>query len=101
MIGIYNSPQLKLLRHKQLKNTFLDFWVVNRIKEEVKGLTLNSWYLADGLQIGDLEQLEQVVDILNEEGRKQGLVMSTTYTTVKPAISLGSAYARCYRGPAR
>ena len=38
------------------------------IKEQVPGLDLNTWFLDDGTQVGTLEELQQVVDIIEREG---------------------------------
>ena len=47
-------------------------------------IKLNAWYLDDGTIIGKVEELQQVVDILVEEGPARGLVLSTADTVTAP-----------------
>ena len=55
--------------------------VVLIINEEVPSLNLNSWYLDDGTLVGNLEELQTVVDILEREGPERGLILSTKATS--------------------
>jgi hypothetical protein len=54
--------------------------VVLRICQEVPTLSLNVWFLDDGTEIGTLEELQVVADILLEEGPARGLTLSTSTT---------------------
>ena len=51
--------------------------VLIRIKEEVPTLLLSAWYHGYGTEVGRLEELEQVVDILERERTTRGLQLST------------------------
>ena len=59
--------------------------VVDVIKEEVPTLALNAWYLDDGHQVGTLEELTKVVDIIIREGTPRGLILSTSATVQPPS----------------
>ena len=59
--------------------------VVDAIKEEVPTLALNAWYLDDGHQVGTLEELTQVVDIIIREGTPRGLILSTAASVQPPS----------------
>ena len=48
-------------------------------------LALNAWFLDDGTQVGKLEDLNQVIDILVHEGPAHGLILSTSLTVVPPS----------------
>ena len=60
--------------------------LVRRIKEEIPELVMNSWFLDDGTQVGTLEQLGRVVDILKKEGPPLGLHLSTASTVKTPSL---------------
>ena len=49
-------------------------------------LTLNTWYLDDGTQVGKVEDLQKVMDILVTEGPARGLILSTSATVLPPAL---------------
>ena len=61
--------------------------VVLRIQQEVPDLVLNSWFMDDRVQLGELHKLQQVVNILTEEGFR-GIYLYTLQTTPQPK-SLG------------
>ena len=54
------------------------------IKERLPDLALNAWYLDDGTLVGTAEQLREVVDLLQAEGPKNGLTLSTRATVPPP-----------------
>ena len=58
--------------------------LVLAIQERVPTIKLNAWYLDDGTMVGKVEELEQVVDILVQEGPARGLVLSTAATVTAP-----------------
>ena len=58
--------------------------IVLKIKEEVPTLDLHAWFLDDGTQVGTVEELRTVVDILEREGPAQGLHISTAVTSREP-----------------
>ena len=60
------------------------------IKEQLPGLELNTWFLDDGTQVGTLEELQQVVDIIQREGPRLGLHLSTSATSNRPKSTLWS-----------
>ena len=60
------------------------------IKEQVPGLDLNTWFLDDGTQVGTLEELQQVVDIIEREGPRLGLHLSTSATSNRPKSTVWS-----------
>ena len=53
--------------------------LVLKIEEEVPTLEVNAWYLDDGVQVGDREELQKVMDILITEGPSRGLVLNILY----------------------
>ena len=55
------------------------------IEEEVPDLEVDAWFLDDGEQVGTLDQLQRVVDILLREGPPRGLILSTSATVAAPA----------------
>ena len=57
--------------------------VVLRIQQEVPDLVLNSWFMDDRVQLGELHKLQQVVNILTEEGFR-GIYLYTLQTTPQP-----------------
>ena len=57
--------------------------VVQIIQERVPGLAVNAWFLDDGNEVGTLPELQEVVNILLEEGPARGLTLSTA-ATVRP-----------------
>ena len=58
--------------------------VIDTIEEEVPDLEVDAWFLDDGDQVGTLDQLRKVVDILLREGPPRGLVLSTSATVPAP-----------------
>ena len=48
-------------------------------------LDVNAWFLDDGDQVGTLDQLRAVIDILLREGPPRGLYLSTSITVPAPA----------------
>ena len=58
--------------------------LVLKIQERVPGLAVNAWFLDDGSQVGTLEELREVTDILVEEGPARGLTLSTAATVQAP-----------------
>ena len=54
--------------------------IVTTIEERVPGLAAHAWYLDDGTVVGTAEELQEVVDILVEEGPARGLILSTSNT---------------------
>ena len=58
--------------------------LVLAIQERLPNIKLNAWYLDDGTIVGKVEDLEEVVDILVEEGPARGLVLSTAATVTAP-----------------
>ena len=58
--------------------------IVLKIKQEVPGLVVNTWFLDDGCQVGTVEELQAVVDILKQEGPARGLILSTSETVKAP-----------------
>ena len=60
--------------------------IVLLIQERVPDLTLNTWYLDDGTQVGKVEDLQKVMDILVTEGPARGLILSTSATVLPPAL---------------
>ena len=59
--------------------------LVDKIKEKVPKLAVNSWFLNDGSQLGTEEELREVVDIMLQDGPALGLVLSTAATVEAPA----------------
>ena len=47
-------------------------------------LPLNAWFLDDGTLLGNLDQLGAAVDILQEEGPRLGLILSTAASVPPP-----------------
>ena len=47
--------------------------MVERIRAEVPGLTLNAWYLDDGTLMGSPEDLAAALNIIEEDGPSVGL----------------------------
>lgn len=71
--------------------------VVDAIQEEVPTLALNACYLDDMHQVGTVEELTAVVDIVLREGLPRGLILSTAATVeppIKPKSSVWSPMAR-------
>ena len=65
--------------------------LVDLVKERVPDLPLHAWFLDDGTYVGNLDQLGPVVDILQEEGPRLGLLLSTAATvppTAKPKSTI-------------
>ena len=60
--------------------------LVRRIKEEIPDLVMNSWFLDDGTQVGTLDQLGRVVEILKKKGPALGLHLSTASTVKTPSL---------------
>ena len=58
--------------------------VVDAIEEQVPTLTLNAWYCDDANLVGNLEELQAVVDIIQQEGAPRGFILSTS-ATVPPS----------------
>ena len=50
--------------------------IVERIKAEVPGLILNSWYLDDGTLMGSAEDLAKALNIIESDGPAVGLVLN-------------------------
>lgn len=50
--------------------------LVREIAEKVPGLSMNTWYLDDGVLVGTAEQLTQAVQIIVDMGPQLGLHMS-------------------------
>ena len=59
--------------------------VIEIIEEEVPDLEVDAWFLNDGEQVGTLDHLQRVVDILLREGPPLGLILSTSATVTAPA----------------
>ena len=55
--------------------------VLLKIASEVPDLPFHGWLLDDGSAVGEPDQLQKVVDIVEREGRARGLVLSTLVTT--------------------
>ena len=55
--------------------------ILVKVAEEVPDLACHGWLLDDGSAVGDTEQLQKVADIVELEGRRRGLVLSTRATT--------------------
>ena len=58
--------------------------VVDIIEEQVPTLSLNAWYCDDGNLHGTKNELATVVDIIQQEGRRRGLILSTSATVQPP-----------------
>ena len=58
--------------------------VVDIIEEQVPTLSLNAWYCDDGNLHGTKNELATVVDIIQQEGRRRGLILSTSATRSSP-----------------
>ena len=58
--------------------------VVDIIEEQVPTLSLNAWYCDDGNIHGTKNELATVVDIIQQEGRRRGLILSTSATVQPP-----------------
>ena len=50
--------------------------IVQRIVNEVPGLSLNAWYLDDGTLCGSLSNLKLALDIIEEDGPARGLLLN-------------------------
>ena len=50
--------------------------IVERIKAEVPGLILNSWYVDDGTLMGSAEDLAKALNIIESDGPAVGLVLN-------------------------
>ena len=59
--------------------------IVEMIQVEVPTLEVNTWYLDDGTLVGNKEELQMVVDIIEREGPARGLHLSTAATVLAPA----------------
>ena len=59
--------------------------IISKILAEVPSLSFHAWYLDDGTQVGNREDLQQVVDIILEEGPARGLHLSTSATVRPPS----------------
>ena len=58
--------------------------LVMMIQERVPRLAVNTWFLDDGTLVGELDDLQEVVDILVQQGPAKGLILSTSANTVAP-----------------
>ena len=54
------------------------------IEEQVPTLSLNAWYCDDGNLHGTKDELATAVDIIQQEGRPRGLILSTSATVQPP-----------------
>ena len=60
--------------------------VVQKIQDDVPDLKINAWLQDDGHQVGDLQEIEMVVQILEREGPPRGLILSTGATVLPPSV---------------
>ena len=72
--------------------------LVLKIQEKVPTLAFNGWYLDDGSQIGEKEELQQVIDLLLEDGPARGLHLSTYYTSDSPKCQVWTTSSECDSG---
>ena len=59
--------------------------ILEMIQVEVPTLEFNAWYLDDSNFVGNKEEIQMVVDIIEREGPAQELHLSTTATVLAPA----------------
>ena len=66
--------------------------IVERIKAEVPGLILNSWYLDDGTLMGSAEDLAKALNIIESDGPAVGLVLNRSKSLLYiPQVDVASA----------
>ena len=64
--------------------------LILKLLELVPTLAFNGWFHDDGSQVGTKEELQQVIDLLVEEGPRLGLHLSTSLTSANPKSQVWS-----------
>ena len=64
--------------------------IVERIKAEVPGLILNSWYLDDGTLMGSAEDLAKALNIIESDGPAVGLVLNRSKSLPQDDVASAS-----------
>ena len=72
--------------------------VLVKIEEEVPSLSFHGWFLDDGSMVGDRDELQAVVDIVEREGGSRGLILSTNRTVRPPQTPKSTLWSPRYYG---